>query len=182
MPEDFQNYILEKIKAENIHLRLSPARKSKYGDYRYNFQQKTHAISVNIDLSDVKFMITFIHELAHKVCYDKHLGRVASHGKEWKAVFVDLLKEAKAILVLNEEQKIAFNKTILNPKATGDDFEIVDENQLLVASLPPETQFELKNGRQFQLIKKRRTRFLCTDLSNGKLYAVAAKAQVERIL
>ncbi len=127
-------------------------------------------------------MITFIHELAHKVCYDRFQGKVSSHGKEWKSIFVDLLKEAKGRLDLTEELESVFNQTILNPKASGDDFEMVDKDQIVVSDLAPETQFELKSGRSFQLIKKRRTRFLCTDLSNGKLYAVSGKAQVERIL
>lgn len=182
LPEDFQDYILEKIRQENINFRLASPRKSKYGDYRYNFLTKIHAISVNIDLSEVQFMITFIHELAHKVCYDKFQGKVQSHGAEWKAIFVDLLKEAKTKLVLSEENTVKFDQAIKSPKASGDDFEVIDKHQLLVSDLSPETQFELKSGRTFRLIKKRRTRFLCADLNNGKLYAVSGKAQVERIL
>lgn len=137
---------------------------------------------MNIDLSEIQFMITFIHELAHKVCYDKFQGKVQSHGAEWKAIFVDLLKEAKTKLNLSEENTVKFDQAIKSPKASGDDFEVIDEHQLLVSDLSPETQFELKSGRTFRLIKKRRTRFLCADLNNGKLYAVSGKAQVERIL
>ena len=182
LPQDFQDYILRKIKAENINFRLSTPRKSKYGDYKYNFQTKIHAISVNIDLEEIQFLITFIHELAHKVCFDRYKGKVSSHGKEWKSIFVELLKEAKEYLFLEENQELLFDQTIQNPNATGDDFETIDETKLVVANLSPETRFVLKSGREFQIIKKRRTRFLCTDLSNGKLYAVSAKAEVERIL
>ena len=84
LPEDFQKYILKKIQSEGISFRISSPRKSKLGDYKYIYFKKIHAISVNIDLSEIQFLITFIHELAHKKCYDIYAGRVSAHGKEWK--------------------------------------------------------------------------------------------------
>ena len=181
LPEDFQEYILRKIREEQIHFRLASPRKSKLGDYRYNFVKKTHSISVNIDLSEIQFMITFIHELAHKKCYDQYLGKVASHGQEWKRIFANLLIEAKTEFKLTDEWADQFNIQISNPKASASDFSIEEEG-LKVSQLNPSDKFKLKTGREFQLIKKRRTRYLCTDLGNGKLYAVSGNALVEKVI
>lgn len=182
LPNDFQEYILKKINDEEIFFRLSKPRKSKLGDYKYNFQKKTHSISLNVDLSEIQFLITFIHELAHKKCYDKYNGSVASHGIEWKLIFVKLLKEAKSSLNFTQDQENTINQSIQSPRASSTKNTFIEEGQLSVSDLNPNDQFELIKGRKFQLIKKRRTRYLCTDLSNGKLYAVSGKALVEKVL
>ena len=181
LPNDFQEYILRKIQDEGIYFRLASPRKSKLGDYRYNPIKKTNSISINIDLSEIQFLVTFIHELAHKKCYDLYKGKVASHGEEWKSLFVNLLLEAKKELHLSEEGNDVFLKNINSPRATSSRSSEIPEGKL-VSHLSPNDKFSLKTGRQFQLIKKRRTRYLCTDLSNGKLYAVSGNAQVEQII
>ena len=183
LPEDFRNYILTKVKEEGIFLKISPPRKTKLGDYRYNPYSKTHAISVNIDLSEIQFLITFIHELAHKKCYDLYQGRVSSHGKEWKSLFAGLLVECKREVELTSEWLEQINQVIINPKATSSDFEIEKgEDDFFVNELASETKFKLHSGRSFELIQKRRTRYLCKDLRNGKLYAVSGKALVKEII
>ena len=182
LPEDFQKYILKKIQSEGISFRISSPRKSKLGDYKYIYSKKIHAISVNIDLSEIQFLITFIHELAHKKCYDVYAGRVSAHGKEWKTLFVELLLEAKKELTLSSEWKEVLMNNVLQPKATFREFSKGGEEHVLVSELNMHSKFELKNGRKFQLIKKRRTRYLCSDLINGQLYTVSGKAPVERLI
>ena len=182
LPEDFQNYILLKIKSESIHFRISSPRKSKLGDYRYNYDKKSHSISVNIDLSQVQFLITFIHELAHKKCFEKYSNSVSSHGEEWKMIFVELLRQARSELILTEEGEATFISNILNPKATFMKIDKSDDGHVLVLDLAIESKFELRSGRKFQLIKKRRTRYLCTDLNNGQLYAVLGVTPIKRLI
>ena len=182
LPEDFQKYILKKIQSEGISFRISSPRKSKLGDYKYIYSKKIHAISVNIDLSEIQFLITFIHELAHKKCYDIYAGRVSAHGKEWKTLFVELLLEAKKELTLSSEWKEVLMNNVSQPKATFREFSKGGEEHVLVSELNMHSKFELKNGRKFQLIKKRRTRYLCSDLINGQLYTVSGKAPVERLI
>lgn len=182
LPEDFQNYILGKIKQERIYFRISSPRISKLGDYKFNFSKNSHSISVNIDLSEIQFLITFIHELAHKKCYDCYLGRVSSHGPEWKMIFVELLKDARLKLSLTREWESVFMTNILHPKATFREFDNSIDGRLLLLDLAIASKFELKSGRKFQLIKKRRTRYLCSDLNNGQLYTVAGKMPIERVI
>lgn len=182
LPEDFQKYILKKIQSEGISFRISSPRKSKLGDYKYIYSKKIHAISVNIDLSEIQFLITFIHELAHKKCYDIYAGRVSAHGIEWKTLFVKLLIEAKKELTLSSDWKEVLMNNVSQPRATFREFSKGSEEHVLVSELNMHTKFELKNGRKFKLIKKRRTRYLCSDLINGQLYAVSGKAPVERLI
>ena len=182
LPEDFQNYILQKIKEEKIWFKLSSPRKSKLGDYRFNYRSKNHSITVNVDLSPIQFLITFIHELAHKKCYDLYQGKVSSHGIEWKFIFSELLHECKGDLNLDETQMSILNKCISHPKANSSNTDLVEEGKTVVADLPFNTKFTLQSGRSFRRLNKRRTRFLCSDLSNGNLYAVSANAIVETIL
>ena len=182
LPEDFQKYILKKIQSEGISFRISSPRKSKLGDYKYIYSKKIHAISVNIDLSEIQFLITFIHELAHKKCYDLYAGRVSAHGKEWKTLFVELLLEAKKELTLSSEWEEVLMNNVSKPKASFREFSKGSEDHVLVSELNMHSKFELKNGRKFQLIKKRRTRYLCSDLINGQLYTVSGKAPIERLI
>ena len=179
LPLDFQKYIIHEIKNGCIYLKLSPPRKSKLGDYRYNYQQKSHAISVNIDLSPIQFLITFIHELAHKKCFDKYKGKVVSHGKEWKSMYIYLLEEAKSRVSFSEEELRLVNQYINYPRASSFPYKEVEKGKKKVADLAEQSKFKLENGRVFQLLTKRRTRYLCTDLNNGKLYTVSGNATVE---
>ena len=57
LPQDYQNLILSKIKLEKVHFRISSPRKSKLGDYKHNFRTGSNSISVNLDLSEIQFMI-----------------------------------------------------------------------------------------------------------------------------
>ena len=145
LPEDFQNYILNKIQSEGISFRISSPRKSKLGDYKYIYSKNIHAISINIDLSEIQFLITFIHELAHKKCYDLYAGRVSAHGKEWKTLFVELLLEAKKELTLSSEWEEVLMNNVSKPKASFREFSKGSEDHVLVSELNMHSKFELKN-------------------------------------
>jgi predicted SprT family Zn-dependent metalloprotease len=182
LPNDFQQYILDEIKKEKIYFKLSSPRKSKLGDYRFFFQSERHAITINIDLSPIQFLITFVHELAHKKCYDLFKGRVASHGSEWKLIFSDLLIQCKNKVCLDQSQLSILHKCVENPRANSSNTDVVEQGDIVVSDLPLDTKFTLKNGRSFKVLNRRRTRFLCSDLKNGNLYAVSENAIVETIL
>ena len=42
-------------------------------------------------------------------------------------------------------------------------------------------EYFLSNGKQFKIVKKRRTRYLCTNLVNNRQYLVSGAAKVERV-
>lgn len=76
---------------KNIHLRITGMRASKLGDYRPHPTGNGHQITVNHDLNPFAFLITFTHEVAHLVCYERYGHRHEPHGREWKRHFRELL-------------------------------------------------------------------------------------------
>src|SRR6478736_809583 len=74
-----------------VHLTVTRERKSVLGDYRNAVHGKNHRISVNGNLNQFSFRIRLLHELAHLLTHEKQGHRVASHGKEWKAIYGQLL-------------------------------------------------------------------------------------------
>ena len=115
-------------------------------------------------------------------CKDEHgrlrVGAAVGIGEDTDQR-VELLVEAKGILVLSVEAETELNKVILKPKATSNP---IDDGGLKVKEIKVNDCFELDSGRRFKLIKKRRTRFLCSDLITGKLYAVSGEATVNQLL
>jgi len=80
-------WILE-LKIEFI---ISKPRKTKLGDFRPAYGNKSARITINKDLNPYHFLITTLHEFAHLGCYLKHGNRVTPHGKEWKVIYAQLL-------------------------------------------------------------------------------------------
>lgn len=76
--ETCASWIIQK----NIHLKLTRGRSSKFGDYMPLSPGKGHRITVNHDLNQFAFLITFVHEVAHLEAYLKFSRRHEPHGKE----------------------------------------------------------------------------------------------------
>lgn len=180
LPEDFQAHILSIKEAEGFSLTLSKPRKSKLGDYRYNFRSKSHHITINIDLEPIYFLITYLHEVAHKMCWDQFKNKAQPHGKEWKSLFVSLMWNAKHQIKLSDSDNEIILGFISNPQARFQKH-LSNDNYLKVSDLLPDSVFELDDGKTFQLISKRRTRFLCLNTINKKEYTVLGNTPVKKI-
>lgn len=180
LPEDFQDLILNIKEEEGFALTLSNPRKSKLGDYRYNFRTKSHHITINIDLEPIYFLITYLHEVAHKMCCDQFKRKAQPHGKEWKALFVSLLWSAKHQIKLSDSDNEIMLNFISNPQARFQKF-TKNDNYLKLSDLKNDTVFELEDGKLFKLIIKRRTRYLCLNTLNNKEYTVLGNTAVKKI-
>lgn len=180
LPKDYQDLILKIKKEEKFTLILSNPRKSKLGDYRHNYLTRSHTISVNIDLSPFIFLVTFLHEVAHKRCQVQFGRKAAPHGKEWKNIFVDLLWYAKSEIIFSKEDETNLFHFIQNPSARFN-LPATQSDELQVQNLQPNTVFELSNGEKFKLLHKRRTRYLCLKIENKREYTVLGTAFVKKI-
>ena len=180
LPKDFQEHILNIKKKEGFSLTLSNPRKSKLGDYRYNHKFKSHHITINIDLEPIYFMVTYLHEVAHKMCWDQFNLKAKPHGQEWKHLFVSLLWNFKSQIKLSDSDNELILNFISNPQARFQKFNNC-ENDLKVSNLKPQSIFELEGGETFQLIKKRRTRFLCLNTINNQQYTIQGNTLVKKI-
>ena len=180
LPKDFQKHILNIKQKESFSLTLSNPRKSKLGDYRYNHKFKSHHITINIDLEPIYFMVTYLHEVAHKMCWDQFNHKAKPHGQEWKHLFVSLLWNFKSQIKLSHSDNEIILNFISNPQARFQKFNNC-KNDLKVSNLKPESIFELESGETFQLIKKRRTRFLCLNTKNKQQYTILGNTLIKKI-
>ena len=180
LDKGFQEHILNIKRREGFTLVLSNPRKSKLGDYRFNYKLKSHHITINIDLEPIYFMVTYLHEVAHKMCWDQFKRKAKPHGQEWKHIFVSLLWNFKTQVKLSHSDNEIILNFISNPQARFQKFNNSDTD-LRVSNLKPGSIFELDDGKTFQLIKKRRTRFLCLNTINKQQYTILATTVIKKI-
>mgnify|MGYP006001363471 CR=1 FL=1 len=57
------SWVNQKVREENIVLKLPNPRKRKLGDYKYDREKKQHQITVNKDLKEGLFFLTFIERI-----------------------------------------------------------------------------------------------------------------------
>jgi len=169
---------------KNAQLTISRPRKTKLGDYRPPHRYKYHRVSVNGDLNPHTFLLVTIHEFAHLLVWNNHKNKVKAHGKEWKMHYRQLYYEYKHFFPLNIHNILDdyFNKlnasTLNNPMLVRNLMNMGNENEItLVQDLKKGDTFNFEN-KSYEILEKRRTRFLCKNLNNGKKYLVSGVAIV----
>ncbi|MEM9833112.1 MAG: SprT-like domain-containing protein [Bacteroidota bacterium] len=193
VPKAAEDYCVSLWRQYGFRLKLSNHRRSKWGDYRYRKSangNEQHQISVNRTLPAEAFLLTYLHEVAHLIAFQKYGFRIRPHGKEWKACFRDLLQLVLAQPMVSEEVRLPLQRYAQNPKAT-----VHADAALLRALLreqPTDGNVPLSSvaeqevfvfqGRKFLKEKVRRTRALCREVASGKRYTIALSAYVEKAL
>lgn len=187
IPDGGIPFIEEWLKGESVILKIKSARKTKLGDYRFLRAQNMHQITMDVTLSKEAFFFVLTHEIAHLHVFNLHQNRVLPHGNEWKLAFGKLLRQS--LSVYPEELRKSVFAHSLQPKASvGADRNLhkkmfIQEENLdkLVESLSLGQKFII-GKRIFEKGKKRKTRYLCKDLSAQKLYLVSGHAIVDKII
>ena len=179
-------YVGEILSPLALEIKLSRARKTKHGDYR-KLPSGTHQISINVGENPYRFLITLIHEIAHYVAFTTHGYRIAPHGKEWKSIFKTLMEPLLSGAVFPDDLLGALLLHFKNPKASSDtdpalamtlqNYDPYDGKETLL-NLTSGIQFRFR-GRRFVLKHKRRTRFLCEEVTSSKHYLIPGHARVE---
>ena len=174
-----------------IQLRIKNPRLTKLGDYRPPTSESSHRISINRDLNPFAFLITFMHEVAHLVNFEKSGPRVPPHGIEWKREFQIVSSPIIQQNLLPNDVHSALNRYLKNPKASScTDANLVrtlrnydaSKEHLLVEEIPTNEMFETQDGRRFIKLKKMRTRFRCQEVKTGKIYLVPGLMQCKPII
>jgi hypothetical protein len=190
IPEQEARAAVEILRKSNCILKITQARKTKFGDYRPpDKSRRHHTITVNGDLNSPAFLITLWHELAHLKVTQIYSRKPKPHGAEWKSIFSLYLFEAL--------ERNSFPKSIVpyiiryaqNPKAsTASDAQLYCQLNALDDNSTKTFAFEIAENDLFAIGKKLfkrgellRTRFLCTELKTNKKYFVHRNAQVERV-
>ncbi|WPP49409.1 SprT-like domain-containing protein [Catalinimonas niigatensis] len=189
VPDTAQAYCLELWLQYPFSLHITPKRLSKLGDYRYHSGKKTHVITLNATLNPYSFLITYLHEIAHLLAFQKHGFRIAPHGKQWKNSFQELMQPMLNEKVFPKEILLPLTKYMLNPKAaSGSDHKLSlalqkydqQDGSMPLAKVQLEQAFQFRN-MTFVKEAVRRTRALCRDLKSGKRYLVSEIARVQLI-
>ena len=190
LPVGSSELIWPLIRDFDFTLKVTRDRITKHGDYRLPpLGQSKHKISVNGTLNPHAFLLTFLHEIAHMHAYAIHGRRIRPHGKEWKYLFSEMAVPFLERGIWLPEMEPALHKYFRNPKASsGADPELMkvlhrrnEEESLTVEDIPEGALFLLpkQTGRIFRKGEKRRTRYLCKELTTGRVYTIHGLAMIE---
>ncbi len=119
IPDGAAVLVLEYLNHYRVHLTITRERKSVLGDYRHATAGQNHRISINGSLNKYSFLITLIHELAHLVTFMEFGNKVQSHGKEWKKIYRDLLKDFLSMPIFPDDILAALKKNLHNLPASS---------------------------------------------------------------
>ena len=136
-------------------------------------------------------LVTFVHELAHYTVYVNYpKRRLEPHGEEWKQTFAQLLLPylKPEIFPADILQALHYHLQHIKASSTADhnlakvmkryDTNPEGEKALTVEDLSEGAVFQLSNGMRFKKGPKKRTRYQCECLDNGRTYTVNGLAEV----
>jgi hypothetical protein len=190
VPSEAADIVVRWIIDHKIQLTITEKRISLLGDYRWPDGSRGHRISINGDLNRYAFLVTFVHEMAHLTVWQKYFNHVATHGKEWKNEFRELMDEFTGRRIFPGDIRSALKKYLVDPSSTHcDDPKLMKvlnkynrEPTLHLEDLPRNALFEWSNGRVFKKGEKLRKRYKCYDLKTQRIYLFSAVAEVKKII
>lgn len=185
--------VSEAYSQSRFQLRFKKPRNSKLGDFRAPMGNNgICCITLNGNLNPYQMLVTFVHEFAHYTVYKNYPGRrLEPHGKEWKQTFAQLLLPYLKPEIFPEDLLQALHQHLRHIKAssTADhnlakvmrryDTHPSGEKAITVDDLPEGTVFQLENGMRFKKGPKKRTRYQCECLDNGRIYSVSGLAEIK---
>lgn len=187
LPRAAHKPVCELLDTFPITLKISRSRSSKWGDYRYGMPGKAPAVSVNGDLHPSLFLLTLIHELAHHEVAVNYGRKVRPHGVEWQQAFRQLLAPfleddsfpppVRQELVRHMQRPKA--TVSADPKLYAALMDLQGRSGEFIHELSSGDRFEFKE-RIYQMQGKRRTRFLCKDVANGRQYLFRSATPVRK--
>ena len=177
------------IKEHKASVHIVSERKTRHGDYR-KLPTGQVKITVNANLNKYRFLITFIHEFAHLVAYEKYGNRINPHGVEWKISFQKLMLPFINPSIFPEKLLPLLARHFKNPTASSDTDAVLSlalkefdpsNHKNYIFEIPKGTKFRLDNGRIFIKGSKRVKRYECKCLQTGNVYVFQPHSEVEVI-
>lgn len=180
IPEAALPYVAQLMSTAELELHISRPRATKLGHYRAPQRGQPQCISINIDLSPERFLLTLVHELAHLFTHQEYARGVKPHGPEWKRCFQQLMTPLLCEEVFNKEILPYLIAHLNSPKASScadpalyrkfEELEGIES--ITVADLAMGDVFSIANGRSFERGEKKRTRYLCYELPGRRAYLI----------
>jgi hypothetical protein len=191
LPEGSFEDVVSYLHEYKVHLTVTRERRTVLGDYRNSHNNKNHRISVNGSLNPYAFLITLLHELGHLLAFEKYGNRIPPHGSQWKDEFGKILNRFITKKIFPPDIEIELKRSLKNPAASS-----CAEDGLLrilkkydphkpgiyfLEELPVQSLFKVKGGRIYRKGNKVRKRFICKEISSGRLFLFSPVAEVEWI-
>ena len=187
LPEGYEHFVQQLMVKHPIRFRIVKPRTTKLGDFKINRITKDTQITVNGNLNPFSFLITTVHEFAHYITFKKYGLRIRPHGDEWKKEYAILSSEAINFGQLPKDVEAAFVNSLIKIKASCSDLSLMrtlkqydndNLNKVNIECLTKNAIFAYQN-RQFKVLEKRRTRYLCEELKSNKKYSFHALTEIE---
>jgi len=189
LPPGTYEAVLQYLQQYHVHLTIAKERKSILGDYRHRTYEKNHRISVNGNLNVYAFLITLLHEIAHLLQFEQYGNKVASHGKEWKNIFGQLLAQFIQNKIFPQDIEQALLRSLSNPSASScadevllrtlKNYDTIPSHLIMIESLPENAFFKTHDNRIFQKGQRLRKRYKCVEIKTGRLYLFSPVYEVE---
>lgn len=179
LPPAAVEQVYEWIVQYKVHFKITKDRKTKLGDYRSPLPNSNHRITVNHNLNQYAFLITFVHELAHLITFEKYGRKVAPHGDEWKNEYSILLSNFLTPDIFPEDILKVLKKSVSKLKASSTSDLALSRvlgkydppsNIIKLEDVATNTVFIIQDGKQFIKGERIRTRIKCQSLQNNKYY------------
>jgi SprT protein len=189
LPPGTYEAVLQYLQQYHVHLTIAKERKSILGDYRHRTYEKNHRISVNGNLNVYAFLITLLHEIAHLLQFEQYGNKVASHGKEWKNIFGQLLAQFIQNKIFPQDIEQALLRSLSNPSASScadevllrtlKNYDATPSHLIMIESVPENAFFKTHDNRIFQKGQRLRKRYKCVEIKTGRLYLFSPVYEVE---
>ena len=166
----------------------SRPRRTKLGDFRAE-PGKGLTITVNSDLNPYAFLITYLHEVAHLLVYQRYRRFGQPHGPIWKKTFREVMQPVLHESVFPKTVLIPLKQYLSNPAASTGAHPTLTRSLRDMDEQPPGKQLlvEMPEGETFRFLQKeyirgmkRRTRVVCTEKTSGLRVSIWAHVWVEK--
>ena len=181
------SYCNQLYESMGFEFKITKSRSTKLGDFRFKPDLKKSIITINNDLNSYAFLVTYLHEVAHLVTFQKFTSRVAPHGTEWKQEFIRISQPMLIEEVFPPSILASLNSYFQNPKASScSDPKLYNAlrqfdsptNKISLEKIKNHQPF-LFNKKQFIRLEKRRTRWVCEEIITKRKYLISGLAEVE---
>jgi SprT protein len=191
VPNKALDYCVNLWKEHPFSFVISKTRNSCLGNYR--FFRNHHTITINHDLNEYSFLITYIHEIAHQrvaIAFKDKRKKPLPHGNEWKQAFIELFSPVLREEIFPVDLYRVLKKHMENPKASSTSdhkllselrkFDILKEDVLLLSEIENDTFFKFK-GTIYKKIENRRSRVLVQESGSKKMFTIPKIAEIEKL-
>ncbi len=198
IPQQAVIYARQLWQQHPFSFRVVPPRRTRFGDFKA-FPDGQVQITVNADLLPPAFLLTYLHEIAHRLVYQQYYQATKSstgsrkrirppkpHGVEWQQTFQKLMAPVLTEAVFPAEMVGPLRQYMAHPAATLSRYpELARLLRLAPTLVSGPILRQLAEGQTFRLGKKtfirgklRRSRIVCVEIATGRQYTILADVAV----